>query len=60
MHRRHFMVGVAGALAWPSIARAADRQVIKFVPAADVPSLDPVWTSASQTRDHAMMVYDTL
>jgi peptide/nickel transport system substrate-binding protein len=60
MYRRHFLAGAAGALVLPSIARAASRQVIKFVPAADVPALDPVWTTASQTRDHAMMVYDTL
>ena len=58
--RRGFIASAAATLAMPAVARAAGASTIKFVPAADVPSLDPVWTSASQTRDHAMMVYDTL
>ena len=62
MRRRQFMAS-EGLLAAPAIARAQSKgslDVIRFVPAADIPALDPVWTSASQTRDHAFLVYDTL
>lgn len=59
MRRRDF-IAVASTLAIPRLARASGTSVIRFVPAADVPALDPVWTTASQTRDHAMLVYDTL
>jgi peptide/nickel transport system substrate-binding protein len=62
MRRRQFMTAL-GVLAAPSIARAqgaGNPDLIRFVPAADIPALDPVWTSASQTRDHAFLVYDTL
>ena len=60
MHRRHFLSATAAALAAPSLVRAASATTLRYVPAADIASLDPVWTTASQTRDHAMMVYDTL
>ncbi len=61
MRRRTFIAAAtAASLARPYLARAASSSVIRFVPAADVPALDPVWTTASQTRDHAMLVYDTL
>lgn len=60
MLRRHFVKAAAATLAAPSIGRAQGRSTLKFVPAADVAALDPVWTTASQTRDHAMLIYDTL
>lgn len=64
MLRRGFLAGSAAALALPAVARGAAAEgaasVLRYVPAADIASLDPVWTTASQTRDHAMMVYDTL
>ena len=60
MKRRSFIAGTATTLAVPALARAAGTGVLRFVPAADMPSLDPIWTTASQTRDHAFMVYDTL
>ncbi len=60
MLRRHFLAGAAGALALPTIARAQDSAVLKFVPQADLASLDPVWTTSYQTRDHGFLVYDTL
>ena len=58
--RRHVLAGAAVALARPTLAASASATNLRFVPAADVAALDPVWTTASQTRDHAMMVYDTL
>jgi peptide/nickel transport system substrate-binding protein len=64
MLRRQFLAVTAALslpmIARPVIARAEAQSVLRFVPAADLASFDPVWTTASQTRDHAMMVYDTL
>ena len=61
MRRRSFIAGAAGALALPAIARAkGSTTVLKFVPQADLASLDPVWTTSYQTRDHGFLVYDTL
>jgi peptide/nickel transport system substrate-binding protein len=53
---------LAGAtvLAAPRLGRAADQKVLKFIPQADLASLDPIWTTADVTRNHAFMVFDTL
>jgi peptide/nickel transport system substrate-binding protein len=51
---------VAGPLAAPSIARAEAQRVLKFIPQADLASIDPVWTTADVTRNHGFMVFDTL
>jgi peptide/nickel transport system substrate-binding protein len=60
MQRRSFLAASAAALALPSVARAQPARVLRFVPDADLASLDPVWTTSYQTRDHGFMVYDTL
>lgn len=39
---------------------AAQGKVLKFVPEADLRSLDPIWTTAYITRNHGYMVYDVL
>ena len=39
---------------------AAAQKTIKFIPEADLRSLDPIWTTAYITRNHGYMVYDTL
>ena len=52
--------GLAAGLARPGIVRAAGTTVLKFIPQADLAVLDPVWTTAYVTRNHAMMVFDTL
>ena len=42
-------------------SRAAQAQrVLKFLPQADLATLDPVWTTADVTRNHAHLVFDTL
>ena len=51
---------VIPSLAMPNLARAADARVLRFVPQADLAVLDPIWTTAYQTRDHAFLVFDTL
>jgi peptide/nickel transport system substrate-binding protein len=65
MRRRTFLKAAAATaamppLAMPRIALAEASRVIKFVPAADLAVLDPIWTTASQSTDHAHLVYDML
>ena len=61
MQRRSFIAGsLAASLAAPAIGRAASASTLRFVPDADLATLDPVWTTSYQSRDHAFMVYDTL
>ena len=65
MRRRRLLAGsLAAGLAapWLSRARAASPggSVLRFVPQSDLAVLDPVWSTAYVTRNHAMMVFDTL
>ena len=67
MQRRQFLITAAstiGASLTPNLslpARAADKsRVLKFIPQADLAILDPIGTTAYVTRNHALMVYDTL
>ncbi|MCW3475239.1 ABC transporter substrate-binding protein [Limobrevibacterium gyesilva] len=48
------------ALAAPRIGRAEGTRLLKFVPHADLASLDPVWTTADITRNYSLAVFDTL
>src|SRR6202042_3478542 len=48
------------ALALPNIVVAQSQRVLKFIPRADLATLDPVWTTADVTRNHAHLVFDTL
>src|ERR1700751_4939683 len=59
MQRRSFLASAAAAaLARPAIA--AGTKPLIFVPQANLTSLDPVWTTATVTRNFAYMVYDML
>ena len=61
MLKRRAVLGAAGALfAAPRIGRAQDAQVLKFIPYADAAVLDPIWTTSYATRNHALLVFDTL
>ena len=60
MQRRTFLAGASAALAAPSIARAAPAQLLNFIPATDLASLDPIWTTEYRTRNHGFAVFDTL
>jgi hypothetical protein len=61
MRRRTILkAAVAASLAAPRIARADGPQVLRHIPEADLAVLDPVWTTANVTRNHAFMVFDTL
>jgi peptide/nickel transport system substrate-binding protein len=65
MHRR---VMLQAGLAAPALLSAASRRamaqdrsrVIRSVPIGDLRALDPIWTTAYITRNHAYMVWDTL
>lgn len=63
--RRTVMKGglaIAGALAAPrvTLGQGPSRKIIKAVMHGDIPSYDPVWSSADMSHYHAGMVYDTL
>ena len=60
MKRRVLLGSSAAALALPRIGLGADFRTLKFVPQADLASLDPVWTTSYVTRNHGYLVYDTL
>jgi peptide/nickel transport system substrate-binding protein len=67
MQRRQFLLTAAstiGASIAPGAllpAWAADTtRTLKFIPQADLAILDPIGTTAYVTRNHALMVYDTL
>jgi peptide/nickel transport system substrate-binding protein len=60
MKRRAFLAASAAALAAPHLARAAGSTTLKFIPESDVAVLDPIWTTATVTRNHAYLVFDTL
>lgn len=63
IQRRSLLQGAAlgvAALACPSVARSQDSNVLRFVPYVDLAILDPMINTASQTRTHGYMVFDTL
>lgn len=63
MKRRDLMKAtLAGAavLAAPRLGRAASSSLLKFIPQADLVSIDPVWTTADVTRNYSLAVFDTL
>jgi peptide/nickel transport system substrate-binding protein len=60
MKRRHFIAAAATTLARPAILRAQGTKLLRFIPQADLSTLDPHWNTAYVTRNHAFMVFDTL
>ena len=63
MQRRQFLqttIAGSAALAIPNIARSQQPRVLKFIPQADLAVIDPVWTTADVTRNHAHLVFDNL
>ncbi len=47
-------------LAAPALAQPAGARTLRFVPQSDVTVLDPLWSTAFVSRNHAFLVYDTL
>jgi peptide/nickel transport system substrate-binding protein len=60
MRRRSFLAASAASLALPSVAQAQSKRVLKFIPFADLATVDPLATTAYITLYHGYMVYDTL
>jgi peptide/nickel transport system substrate-binding protein len=61
LSRRSVIAGAASLrLAAPALAASEPARVLKFIPHADLTVVDPSWTTAYITRNHAMMVHDTL
>ena len=55
MNRRQFLSGVAGSaaaagLARPALAQGDSARTLRFVPQANLTSLDPVWTTAARQQ----------
>ncbi|WP_376099121.1 ABC transporter substrate-binding protein [Roseomonas sp. CCTCC AB2023176] len=48
------------SLAAPAVAQDARARVMRFVPQANLTSLDPIWTTATVTGNHGYYVFDTL
>ncbi len=57
---RRTVLAAAAALAAPAITRADAERTLRFIPHADLASLDPMWTTADIARNHGNMVYDLL
>src|SRR5215470_19494434 len=66
MHRsrgkleRLLLTGLLALSLAPAALAQSSGKTIKFIPEADLRSLDPIWTTAYITRNHGYMVYDTL
>ena len=51
---------LAGAPAAPALAQGGAARALRVMPQANLTSLDPVWTTAVVTRNHAFMAYDQI
>src|SRR4051794_26090533 len=60
LSRRPFLAAAGALIAAPALGQASRAATLRFVPHANLTSLDPVWTTAWITRWHAYAVYDTL
>ncbi|WP_198369392.1 ABC transporter substrate-binding protein [Roseomonas rosulenta] len=60
MRRRSFLAAAASLPAAPALAQNARARTLRFVPQANLTSLDPIWTTAAVTENHGWTVYDTL
>ena len=67
MKRRQVLAGGAAAAALtatglprPAIAQVGSKNVLRFVPQANLANPDPIWTTATVAINHGYMVYDTL
>ena len=58
MKRRTFLATAAASLATPAVSQPA--RVLRFIPQADLSTIDPHWNTAYVTRNHGFMVFDTL
>ena len=57
--RRRELLGSAPLLMVPALARAETRP-LRFIPNANLSSIDPIWTTALVAAEHGFLVFDTL
>jgi len=60
MQRRTVLASIAGVLAAPRLARAQAARTLRFVPQADPAILDPIVTTGLVSRNHGLLIFDTL
>jgi len=64
MRRRTLLRSAAAApavaLVRPAIGQDMRARTLRFVPQANLTSLDPIWTTAAVTENHGWTVFDTL
>ncbi|MBV8525562.1 MAG: ABC transporter substrate-binding protein [Acetobacteraceae bacterium] len=65
MKRRALLKAAAGSLAAgglfaPSLGRAQNAKVLRFVPQANLANLDPIWTTLYVVRNASVLFWDTL
>ncbi|NMJ42791.1 ABC transporter substrate-binding protein [Roseomonas sp. JC162] len=58
--RRSVLAAPLAGLAAPAFAQPARARTLRFVPQANLTSLDPIWTTAAVTESHGWTVFDTL
>lgn len=58
--RRRAIAATVVALACTLPVAASAEVVLRAVPSSDLKILDPIWTTATITRSHGYMIYDTL
>jgi peptide/nickel transport system substrate-binding protein len=54
------LAGASLVLPGPSLAQPASSRLLKFIPQANLSTIDPFWTTAYIARNHGYMVYDQL
>jgi len=60
MQRRTFLLAAGATLAAPAIARSEPGKTLRFIPQSDLGVIDPGYTTAYVTRNHAFLIFDTL
>lgn len=60
LSRRTMIASVPAVLARPAVAQPSGARTLRFVPQANLTSLDPIWTTATVTRNYGYLVFDTL
>jgi len=61
LNRRHFLASTSALAAMaaagraPALAQPANARVLRYVPTGDPGSLDPIWTTNYETRNHGYL-----
>jgi peptide/nickel transport system substrate-binding protein len=58
--RRRLLAGAAAGVFAPAVATRAAQRLLRFVPHDELTWYDPTFWPFIETRNHALMVYDTL